>query len=93
MKYLVEPGHLTLPQVIEKMTAAPARILDLPTGTLRTGAPADVVVFDPEARWQLRAQELASKSKNTPFDGYEMLGRVVATVVDGKVVYEEAQRL
>jgi dihydroorotase len=88
LKYLVEPGHLTLAQVIEKMTSAPARVLGLESGSLEVGATADVVVFDPQARWTLHAQELASKSKNTPFDGHEMQGRVLATVVDGKVVYE-----
>jgi dihydroorotase len=88
IEYLVEPGHLTLAQVIEKMTAAPARVLGLESGTLNVGAPADVVVFDPQARWTLHKEELASKSKNTPFDRHEMQGRVLATVVDGKVVYE-----
>ncbi|HVF09402.1 MAG TPA: dihydroorotase [Abditibacteriaceae bacterium] len=87
IKHLVEPGHLTLSQVIEKMTAAPARILGLETGTLRAGAPADAVLFKPNTRWTLRAQELASKSKNTPFDGAEMVGQVVATVANGKVIY------
>lgn len=87
LKYLVEAGHLTLAQVVEKMTAAPARILNLPTGTLAKGAPADVAVFDPKAKWTLRKEELASKSKNTPFDGWEMIGQVAATVVAGRVVY------
>jgi dihydroorotase len=76
LKYLVEPGHLTLSQVVEKMTAAPSRVLDLSSGTLQSGAPADVVVFNPQTRWTLRASEMASKSKNTPFDGHEMLGQL-----------------
>lgn len=88
LKYLVEPGHLTLAQVIEKMTIAPARILGLPTGTLQIGAPADVTIFQTDARWTLKKEDLASKSKNTPYDGHEMTGRVVATIVDGKVVFE-----
>ncbi|MDQ3814810.1 MAG: dihydroorotase [Armatimonadota bacterium] len=95
IKNLVEPGHLTLAQIVGKMTSAPARILGLETGTLREGAPADVVIFKSDARWTLRAAELASKSKNTPFDGAEMTGQVVATVVEGKIIYHkdtEAQR-
>jgi dihydroorotase len=88
LKYLVEPGHLTLAQVIEKMTIAPAKILNLPGGTLKVGTPADVTIFNPETRWTLNKQELASKSKNTPYDGHEMPGRVLATIVDGKVVYQ-----
>jgi dihydroorotase len=70
------------------MTSAPARVLGLESGTLKVGTPADVVVFDAQARWTLHKEELASKSKNTPFDEHEMQGRVLATVVDGKVVYE-----
>ncbi len=88
LKYLVEPGHLTLSQVIEKMTVAPAKILNLPTGTLKIGAPADVVIFNPDTRWTLNKADLASKSKNTPYDGHEMTGRVVTTIVDGKIVFE-----
>ncbi len=87
IKYLVEPGHLSLSQVIEKMTAAPARVLGLPGGTLREGAPADIVIFQPDEKWTLCAADLASKSRNTPFDGHEMIGRVQATIVDGKVIY------
>jgi dihydroorotase len=89
IKHLVEPGHLTLAQVIEKMTAAPARVLGLETGTLRAGALADAVIFKADTRWTLRAQELASKSKNTPFDGVEMVGQVTATIVDGKIINHE----
>lgn len=90
LKYLVEPGHLTLAQAIEKMTSAPVRVLDLEFGTLQAGALADIVVFDANAKWTLNASSLASKSKNTPFDGCEMLGRVRATVVGGSVVYGSA---
>lgn len=88
IKYLVQPGHLTLSQVIEKMTIAPAKILGLPTGTLQNGAPADVTIFEAETNWTLDKNTLASKSKNTPYDGHEMTGRVVTTIVDGKVIYK-----
>ena len=93
LKYLLEPGHLSLSEIIGKMTSAPAQTLELEGGTLREGSVADVVVFDPEAAWTLDASKLASKSKNTPFDGAQMLGRVQATVVGGRVVFErEAAR-
>ncbi len=91
IKYLVEPGHLTLPQVVQKMTAAPARILGLETGTLRPDAPADVVIFNPDQQWTLRAADLASKSKNTPFDGAAMSGRVQTTIVAGEVVFNASE--
>jgi len=94
IKHLVEPGHLTLAQVVEKMTSIPARILGIDekfgVGTLRPGAPAEVTIFNPATRWTLRAQEMASKSKNTPFDGVEMIGQVMATVIGGKVVFNRA---
>jgi dihydroorotase len=92
IEYLVQPGHLTLAQVIEKMTFAPARILGLESGTLQTGAPADVVIFAPDESWTLRAAELASKSKNTPFDGHQMTGRVLTTIVNGKIIYHEEHK-
>jgi dihydroorotase len=88
LKYLVEPGHLNLSELVEKLSCAPARILGLPTGTLKPGAPADVTIFNPQTRWTLKKEELASKSKNTPFDGHEMVGEVVTTIVDGKIVYQ-----
>ena len=85
-KYL--QGHLTLNEIIEKMSAAPARILGLDGGTLKTGARADVIIFDPEKSWTLNAKTLASKSKNTPFDGYELLGKIHATIIDGQIIYQ-----
>jgi dihydroorotase len=86
LKYL--QGHLSLPQIIEKMTSAPAQVLGLEGGTLREGSRADVTVFDPDAEWVLDAKALASKSKNTPFDGATLRGVVHATVVGGEVVYK-----
>lgn len=88
LKYLVEPAHLTLSQAIEKMTIAPSRVLDLQSGTLKQGARADVTIFDADKTWILDAKTLASKSKNTPFNGMEMRGEIRATVVDGNVIYE-----
>lgn len=86
LKYL--QGHLSLSEIIHKMTWAPAQVLGLEGGTLEQGQEGDAVVFDPEVSWMLDAFKLASKSKNTPFDGMELKGRVQATVVNGRVVFE-----
>jgi dihydroorotase len=91
IKHLVEPGHLSLSQALEKMTAAPSRILGLDAGTLKIGARADVVIFDAREKWILNAQDMASKSKNTPFDGVEMIGKVRATIVVGRLIYERSR--
>jgi dihydroorotase len=93
IKYLIEPGHLTLSQVIEKMTIAPSRVLELGSGTLEIGALADVVVFKPDTKWILKASEMASKSKNTPFDGHEMTGEITATIIDGTVIYKSKKSI
>ena len=86
---LVNAGVLSLAEALRKLTANPARILGLPYGTLSSGAPADVVIFDPNRPWRVEAEKLRSKSKNTPFDGWELTGRVMLTMVGGRVVYDE----
>lgn len=80
-------GHLSLPQLFRAMALNPARRLGLPQGRLAVGAPADLVLFDPEAPFVLDRFKLRSKSKNTPFDGQRMEGRVLATWVAGKQVF------
>jgi dihydroorotase len=87
---LVDAGVLELGRAIEAMTLAPARVLGLDRGTLMPGRPADVIVIDPKAAWDLRADELESKSKNTPFDGWHLVGRTRTTIVGGRVVLENA---
>ncbi|MDW8050907.1 MAG: dihydroorotase [Armatimonadota bacterium] len=77
------PQPLTPLQIINLLSTAPARLLGLPAGSLRVGAPADVVVIDPHLRWRVNPAELHSKGKNTPFKGWELLGRVRYTFVDG----------
>jgi dihydroorotase len=87
--------HLSLNQIVEKMTSAAAGVLGLESGTLQVGARADVTIFDPEAKWVVDKTKLASKSKNTPFDGHELQGVVHATIVDGKLIHRrdaETQR-
>ena len=85
---LVKDGVLSLAEAIRKFTVNPARILGLPYGTLSAGAPADVVIFDPASVWIVSPEQLRSKSKNTPFGGWELLGKVVLTIVAGRVVYK-----
>ena len=84
---LYHAGHLTLPQLFKAMALNPARRLGLPTGRLSTGAPADLVLFDPDTPFVLDRFKLLSKSKNTPFDGARMQGKVRATYVAGEKVY------
>jgi len=85
---LVRDGVLTLPDLIAKMTCNPARLLNLDAGTLSEGASADVCIFDPEATWRLDRDKLFSKSKNTPWHGREMTGKVMQTIKAGRVVFE-----
>lgn len=81
-------GHLTLPDVLGKMTAAPARLLRLETGRLAKGALADLLLFDLDMPWQINEDGFRSKSKNSPFDGRPVQGRVWRTIVAGDSVYD-----
>jgi dihydroorotase len=81
-------AKLNLAQTLSRVTIAPARILGIDAGRIAPGAPADLVLFDPEAPWRVSAQALKSQGKNTPFLGLELAGRVRATLVAGAVVYE-----
>jgi dihydroorotase len=82
---LVDPGHLTLNRLIHLMSTAPAALLRLESqGSLAEGRPAHVTVFDPAAAWQVDASAFESKSRNTPFDGRELRGRVTHTFFAGR---------
>ena len=89
LTFLVHTGRLKLGEVIDKMSCAPARILGIDAGTLKTGAPADIVLFDPEERYTVDIAKLHGKSKNTPFKGMELKGKVKTTICGGIVVYED----
>ncbi|GEO81442.1 dihydroorotase [Pararhodospirillum oryzae] len=78
---------LPLLDVLARVTSAPAALLGLEAGRLRAGAKADLVVFDPDRPWQVVASAFLSKSKNTPFDGRPVQGRVLRTVIDGRTVF------
>ena len=88
---LVEPGILSLSQAISKLTAAPASILGLGTGSLKEGSPADVAIIDLDREWTVEPKEFASKSRNTPFGGWTLKGSVFAAMVDGRVLYREGE--
>lgn len=86
---LVRPGYLSLMELLRCMSTAPAQLLGLKAGTLHTGAPADLVLFDPEESWTVDPEKLHGKSRNTPFKGQTLYGRVKATILAGKIVYME----
>ncbi len=79
--------HLSLLEVIRRLTAGPAGVLRLKVGRLGPGAPADLVVFDPDAEWRIRTDDFRSKSKNAPYDGRPVKGRVERTIVDGRDIF------
>lgn len=87
MTELVDTGILTPMQMAEKMSYNPAKILGIDRGSLAEGKIADVTVIDPAAEYRIDASEFVSKGKNTPFDGRNVKGRVVATICGGKTVY------
>ena len=84
---LYHNGDLGLLDVISRLTANPARILRLPVARLAPGAPADLVLFDPDHAWRISTDAFRSKSKNAPFDGRPVRGRVRRTVVDGRTIF------
>jgi dihydroorotase len=86
---LVHTKRISLADLIAKFTVNPARLLNLPKGTLAIGAAADVTVFDPDAEWVFQAGDSASKSRNSPFSGWQLKGRAVATIVGGKKVWTD----
>ncbi len=85
---LVAQEQISLVQALRPVTSGPAGLLGLPQGRLETGAPADLVLFDPDTPWLCDRDLLLSRSKNSPFDGRRMEGRVLQTWVDGRTVFE-----
>ena len=90
---LVHTQRISLADMIAKYTVHPARLLNLPKGTLSLGADADVTVFDPDLEWVFERESSASKSRNSPFFGWQLKGRPVATIVAGRCVYVEQKEL
>lgn len=87
--HLVHQGHLTWPQMIEKMTANPAAVLGIDRGTLKPGKVADVTVIDPDVEWTIDVNQFKTKSRNTPYHGWKVRGRAVATIVEGVIKKNE----
>jgi dihydroorotase len=81
---LVRPGIVSLPRLVELLSTGPARVLGVPGGTLKPGSPADVTVFHPDEEVTIRAAAFRSRSRNTPFDGWKLHGRPVATFLEGR---------
>ena len=88
IKALIEPGVLTWPRMLEKMTINPARVLGIDRGTLRPGAVADVTVIDPDVEWTIDPSEFRSRSRNCPFAGWKVRGRARSVLVAGVIKVE-----
>lgn len=89
LTHIVGKGKLDLGQAIEKMTMGPARALGIDAGSLTIGKPADITVIDPDLEWTVDKNKFFSKGRNTPFHGWKLKGRVVLTMVGGKIVYAD----
>lgn len=86
--YLVKTGIMSFEQIIEKMSVNPAKILGINAGTLSVGAPGDIAIVDIDEAWTVDTEKLHGKSKNTPFKGKTLCGKVKKTILGGKVVFE-----
>jgi dihydroorotase len=86
---LVHKGEINLTQLISKLTCEPAKVIggNGELGTLKIGAPANITILDPDREWIVDSRNFASKGKNTPYDGYQFKGKVMATIANGKIVY------
>ena len=84
---LVKDGELTLPELADRMSGAPARILGLVGGEIKEGAPADITIADLAAKYVIDGEKFISKGKNTPFNGTEVYGKIAYTIVDGDIKY------
>ena len=87
----VARGRLPLDRFVSLFSAGPARVFGLPGGTLAPGAPADVTLFDPDARWKVDPHKFVSKGRSTPFAGWELAGAPAATIVGGSVVWQRVE--
>lgn len=86
--YLIDKGYMTWADAIRKMTYNPAKILNLPGGTLANGSAADIAIIDPDKKWTVKADNFRSKSNNSPFIGLKLNGQVYKTILGGKIVFE-----
>ena len=91
IKALIEPDVLDWPRLIAAMSTRPAELLRVPGGSLKAGAPADVTIIDAQVEWTIDAEQMRSRSRNTPFNGWEVSGRAEVTIVGGAVKYRDAR--
>jgi len=86
---LVHQGEISLSQLISKLTYEPAKVIgrNVELGTLKTGSPANITILDPNQEWTVESRNFASKGKNTPYDGCEFKGKVMATIANGRIVH------
>lgn len=84
---LVESGNISMEKLIELMSSNPARLYGLKAGSLGAGCPADIVLFDPKEAWNIKETDIHSRSKNSPFIGMTLLGRVKYTIANGNIIY------
>jgi dihydroorotase len=87
--YLIDKSLLSWADAVRKMTANPARILNLPGGTLEEGTAADITIIDPEKKWTVKADKFRSRSKNSPYVGWKLSGQVLMTILDGRIVFQQ----
>ena len=90
IKALVTPGHIDWMKLIELVSTAPARLIKLERGSLKVGSVADVTIIDPAMKWTIDKEQFQSKSRNTPFHGWDVLGRATATIVGGALKWRLA---
>ncbi len=90
VKALIEPGHLDWPELIRRMTINPARVIGIDRGTLAAGGWADVVVIDPALRWTVDASTFQSRSRNCPYQGWQMQSRAILTICGGRIPHADA---
>jgi dihydroorotase len=88
---LYHEGVVTLPALVNLMSANPAAIMGIPAGTLAAGSPADVTVFDPNAEWEVDPSCFCSKSRNTPFSGWKLKGRAISVMVRGRLLMRDGE--
>lgn len=86
---LIEPRIIDWPQLVAAMSTRPARLLDVPGGNLKVGQAADITIIDPAREWTIDVEAMRSKSRNSPFDGWRVRGKAIATMVEGEVRYRD----
>jgi len=84
---LADKGYLSIPDLLRKLSSNPAKVVGLKPNSLSEGEVADLTIFDPEARWTVKKEKFLSKSKNSPFVGRKLKGKVLATIMDGRVTF------